>query len=224
MGRVIMSGVVPLLSKPIKGTALSKLDEGAIIKINEGGNPVEFYVAKHDYEAGLNGAGRTLVVRKDCYSNSTWDSSQVNAYADSTIDNVLNTTYKNLFSAKLQKTISTTKFYYTVGNRDATVSALERAIFQLSLTELDKTADYANVEGSVLPTASILQIAYWGGATRTWWTRTPNKGNSISAYALYVSGGRAQVTDQNTNSDHYYRPCFTLPPTIKIDDTGLLIG
>ena len=222
MGKVIVSGA-GRATIPVSGTPLSAYTEGSIIKINENGSPVEFYVAKHNYETELNGAGRTLVVRKYCYSNSTWDSSQVNAYANSTIDNVLNTTYKNLFSAKLQKTISTTKFYYTVGNRDATVSALERAIFQLSLTELDKTANYANVEGSVLPTASILQIAYWGGATQTWWTRTPNKGNSISAYALYVSGGMAEVTDQNTNSDHYYRPCFTLPSTTKIDENGQVI-
>lgn len=49
------------------GTAIGDLDEGAIIKLNESGAPVEFYVAKHDYEPDLNGAGRTLVVRKDVY-------------------------------------------------------------------------------------------------------------------------------------------------------------
>lgn len=45
---------------PVVGTSIGNLDEGAIITLNENGNPVEFYVAKHDYEAGLNGAGRTL--------------------------------------------------------------------------------------------------------------------------------------------------------------------
>ena len=51
------------------GIPLSDYEEGDIIKLNEGGSPVEFYVAKHDYESSLNGAGRTLVVRKDCYDN-----------------------------------------------------------------------------------------------------------------------------------------------------------
>lgn len=62
---------------------LSELTEGGIVKINESGNPVDFYVAKHDYESDLNGAGRTLMVRKDCYDDRVWDSGRVNAYANS---------------------------------------------------------------------------------------------------------------------------------------------
>ena len=45
---------------PEISTSLGNLDEGAIITLNESGNPVEFYLAKQDYESGLNGAGRTL--------------------------------------------------------------------------------------------------------------------------------------------------------------------
>ena len=51
------------------GIPLSDYEEGALIKLNEGGSPVEFYVSKHDYESGLNGAERTLVVRKAVYDN-----------------------------------------------------------------------------------------------------------------------------------------------------------
>ena len=51
------------------GIPLSDYEEGDIIKLNEGGSPVEFYVSKHDYESGLNGSGRTLVVRKDTYDD-----------------------------------------------------------------------------------------------------------------------------------------------------------
>ena len=45
---------------PVVGTSIGNLDEGAIITLNENSNPVDFYVAKQDYESGLNGAGRTL--------------------------------------------------------------------------------------------------------------------------------------------------------------------
>ena len=45
---------------PVVGTSIVNLDEGAIITLNENASPVEFYVAKQDYESGLNGAGRTL--------------------------------------------------------------------------------------------------------------------------------------------------------------------
>ena len=44
----------------VVGTSIGNLDEGAIIALNENASPVEFYVAKQDYESGLNGAGRTL--------------------------------------------------------------------------------------------------------------------------------------------------------------------
>ena len=38
--------------------------EGSIIKLKENGVLVDFYIAKQNYESGLNGSGRVLVVRK----------------------------------------------------------------------------------------------------------------------------------------------------------------
>ena len=55
-----------LIGAPVR---LSDMEEGALVKLKESGSPVEFYVAKHDYESELNGSGRTLLVRKDCYDN-----------------------------------------------------------------------------------------------------------------------------------------------------------
>ena len=127
------------------GMPLSDYAEGDIIKLNEGGNPVEFYVAKHDYESGLNGSGRTLVVRKDCYDNRVWDSGNVNAYSGSDLDKWFNGTYKNLLDPAIQTAIGTTKFYYTPGNGNNTVGILERAVFALSATELGQSASWFNV-------------------------------------------------------------------------------
>lgn len=79
------------------GTPLGNYTEGEIVKINEGGSPVDFYVAKLDYESALNGAGRVLLVRKDVYDQRQWYSSNVNAYASSDIDAWFNGTYKALF-------------------------------------------------------------------------------------------------------------------------------
>lgn len=39
MGRIIMSGIVPGLTKPVSGTPLSTYIEGSIIKINENSLP-----------------------------------------------------------------------------------------------------------------------------------------------------------------------------------------
>lgn len=67
---------------------ISDYAEGSIIKINENGTPVEFYIAKHNYEHTLNGTGRTLVVRKDVYDQHVWrdPTSSYLGYEDSTID------------------------------------------------------------------------------------------------------------------------------------------
>ena len=163
------------------GMPLSDYEEGDLIKLNESGSPVEFYVAKHDYESGLNGAGRTLVVRKDCYDNRAWDSGNVNAYASSDLDTWFNGTYKALLDPAIQTAIGATKFYYTPGNGNNTVGTLERAIFALSATELGRSASWFNVEGSALPIASTLQVAHLNGSPNTQWARPPYTRNTSSA-------------------------------------------
>lgn len=172
-----------------------------------------FYIAKHDYESGLNGAGRTLVVRKDCYDMRVFNNNGDNAYANSSLDSWLCNTYLKLLDADIQAAIGTTKFYYTPGNRDMTVTTLQRAVFQLSLTELGKTASYANTEGSALPIASTLQIAYRSGSAVDQWTRTPNTYGS--SYVCYLStwGG---VNGNGVTFSLGSRPAFTLPATTAV--------
>ena len=102
-------------------TTLGNKSTGSIIKLKENGTLVDFYVAKHDYESSLNGAGRTLVVRKDTYDDRVWDSGNVNAYASSDLDSWFNSTYKNMLDADIRSLIGTTKIRYTPGNGNNTV-------------------------------------------------------------------------------------------------------
>ena len=97
-------------------TTLGSKATGSIIKLKENGKLVEFYVGVHNYESSLNGTGRTLVFRKDCYDQRQWHTSNVNAYASSAIDSWLNSTYKNLLDADIRGVIGTTKIKYTPGN------------------------------------------------------------------------------------------------------------
>ena len=199
------------------GLSLFELPEGALLTLNENGVAAPFYVAKHDYESDLNGEGRTLLVRKDCYDTRAWHSSNVNAYASSAIDTWLNGTYKAMLDADIQSVIGTTKFYYTPGNGSTSVTTLTRAIFLLSVTELGKTASYANTEGSALPKASELQIAYRNGSAVAQWTRSPYTGNTRYAYYLDIYGGVNGYGCINTLGS---RPCFTLPAAeLKVSAT-----
>ena len=198
-------------------TTLGNKSTGSIIKLKENGTLVDFYVAKHDYESSLNGAGRTLVVRKDTYDDRVWDSGNVNAYASSDLDSWFNSTYKNMLDADIRSLIGTTKIRYTPGNGNNTVGTLERAIFALSLTELGQSHSYANTEGSALPIASTLRIAYRNGSATTQWTRSPFTHGTNFAWRLHSVGG--------INFNYCYlsvgsRPAFTLPSTLSVSDDG----
>lgn len=197
-------------------TTLGNKSTGSIIKLKENGTLVDFYVAKHDYESGLNGAGRTLVVRKDCYDNRVWDNGNVNAYASSDLDSWFNSTYKNMLDADIRSLIGTTKIRYTPGNGNWTVGTLERAVFALSATELGQSASWFNVEGSALPIASTLQVAHLNGSTNTQWTRSPSSGGANFAVCLSASGGGSCGCNGTGGS----RPAFTLPSSLYVSDDG----
>lgn len=198
-------------------TTLGNKSTGSIIKLKENGTLVDFYVAKHDYESGLNGAGRTLVVRKDTYDDRVWDNGNVNAYASSDLDSWFNSTYKNMLDADIRSLIGTTKIRYTPGNGNNTVGTLERAVFALSLTELGQSHTYANTEGSALPIASTLRIAYRNGSPTTQWTRSPYTGLTGNAWGLGSDGDiYRSYCDYSVGS----RPAFTLPSSLYVSDDG----
>lgn len=198
-------------------TTLGNKSTGSIIKLKENGTLVDFYVAKHDYESGLNGAGRTLVVRKDVYDQRQWHSSNVNAWASCTMRSWLNSTYKALLDSDIQSLMGTTTYYYTPGNGNTTVTTRSDAVFLLSGTELGKSTSYLNVEGSALPIASTLQIAYQGGSATTQWTRSPRTDDTNNAWWLYSVGGIGDVSCAFTSGS---RPAFTLPSSLYVSDDG----
>lgn len=207
---------------PMAGTPLSELAEGTLIKILENGAPVEFYLAKHNYEPGLNGDGRELVVRRESYTNVQWNSVRgENAYASSNIDSWFNTNYKNILSEELVSLIGSTKFYYTVGGGNNSISTLERPIFALSMTELGETGGYANAEGSTLPISAMLKYPNFSSFSQ--WTRTCHtnisSGPSGDAWVLDPNGS---VVDPVTASEGA-RPVFTLPSTALVDQNLNLI-
>lgn len=202
---------------PLAGTPLSQLTEGTIIKINENGKPVEFYLAKHSYEPDLNGAGRELLVRKDVFDYRRWNDTEVNTWANSSMLSWLNSGYKMILGTNVQKMIATTTYRYTPGNGDKSVTTRADAVFLMSLTELGKSALYVNTEGSALPIAAILQTIPQPGPNQDGqWTRSPNTQYNSAAVNLGYTG--LVSTNKYVTTDHYAsRPCFTLPSTALVD-------
>lgn len=211
-GKALINGTaydIPLS----KGVLLNTITPGAILMLNESGSPVPFYIAKHDYESGLNGAGWTLLVRKDCYDMRVFGASN-SLYPNSSLSSWLCNTYIKLLDADIQAAIGTTQFYCTSGLGGSTVSAFQRAVFQLSLTELGKTESGARTEGSALPIASTLQTAHFNGSASTQWTRTLNINEAGKMYFLSANG-----TPRYEYGEYYSfgsRPAFTLPGTLAL--------
>ena len=217
----VASAGVFVNATPMAGTPLTQLAEGTLIKILENGSPVQIYLAKHSYEPSLNAEGRELVVRKDGYDSREWNTSFSLAYASCALDSWLNSTYYNLLSAYAKTQIVPTIIQYTPEQKGS-ISTLSRKVFTLSLTELGRSVDWANVEGSTLPIAPVLQIAHDSfNVNVDQWTRSIYNATN-QAYAGYVDayGGAHYI---RVTVDKFSRPCFTLPATALVDQDLNLI-
>ena len=208
-----MSGRGPRWISVKRGTQLGDMELGTLVKLNENGTPAEFYVACHNYEAGLNGNGRTLVVRKGCYDMRAF-SIKKSSYSSSDLNAFLVGTYFNLLDAGVREMVGTTKFHST----DA--PTLERSVFQLSVTELmEGSASGAPKEGSILPIASLLRVAQLNGTSVSQWTRTPF--TSFPGF-VYCLDNLAMVSAVGFNNLCGSRPAFTLPASTLVGDDLLI--
>lgn len=212
-------------------TPLAELPEGSIIKLNEDDTPVEFYIAEHNYESDLNGAGRTLLVRKDCYAsyNLAHYSSPSNYFPDTSVYTILNGTYKVKLDAAVRIAMGTTSFKTVKTSRNlmnnttsGTMTTVSAAVFVLSKTEINNSTNYNLSEGAQLPISDTLKIALFNGKAVNWITRSSSELNAI----YYVSSsGSISAVYYHQNSDNYYvRPVFTLPETMEVDGDFNLIA
>lgn len=201
------------------GKTLGQVAEGQLVKLNESGKPVEFYVAKQNYERGLNGAGLVLLVRKDVYQNGQWDSENINNYAESTILNWSGNTYRLLLDPWVYSSTGIVSTSIRVTNGSKVVETRRCLVFQLSLKELGLSNNDANIEGSTLPISSTLKIANYQGSPASQWTRTPNKYSNTNAFSVNSSG---LPNNGNCTFSTGYRPCFCLKSNVYVADDGTL--
>lgn len=88
---------------PSTGILASTLPVGSVVKLMEGGTAVEYLVVNQGipsnsnlYDASCDG---TCLLRKDIHSERQWNSSNVNDYANSTINTWLNGDFFNSFGS-----------------------------------------------------------------------------------------------------------------------------
>ena len=195
--------------------------EGSIVKLKENGVLVDFYIAKQNYESGLNGSGRVLVVRKDCCDGRQWDSNYNNAYATSSIDAWLNGPYKNLLDSDIQTAMGATNIYYYIKGTIFDVTTLARSVFLLSVGELVSNVGGSLRDGTLLPSTVIdlLKIdSHADSADRRQWTRTPRRSYSGDAEALRF--GDNYIATSSVSMSLCFRPALTLPASLHVREDG----
>lgn len=157
-----LPGGDPLYAQ-VSAVSLADLAEGDTIQLLEGGQPVDFVVAKLNYEPELNGEGRTLLVRatptEELYSP---------------IDPI--STYIDRLGEGLQRALEATTVPVYANDQ---VAGADHKVFSLSATELGLSEDdiYGDKPlGELLPTASrfIDYLAANEGAS--FWLRSTGKG------------------------------------------------
>lgn len=198
-----------------KGIPLSTITPGAILMLNESGSPAQFCVAKHDYEADLNGAGLTLMVKKSSYGSEIafGSDSTGNSYASSNINKRLQTYASAVIDGRIREAIRSIKIPITNGNGNTEKTTMDAKCFILSITELGfkHNATYFNEEGTALPDATELRVTGQ-------WTRTPSVQNlgGANRYEVFYMVSKTQAAADNYFISHLVVPAFTLPGTTAV--------
>lgn len=236
MGKVIMSGIVPQLTKPSAGTPISEFTVGSTVKMNVNGAAKEFIIVHQGlpssmYDASCNG---TWLLMKDVYENRQWNSSDVNDYENSTVHSYLNSTFLGLLDANIQSAIKQVKIPYRKGSGYGTTitsgaSGLVAKIFLLSSAELNWTssdAPYNPMDGACLSyfsgcaTTDSKRIAYLNDSAANWWPRSPYCRSDFGSSLAVVINTSGYCGSSPCTSSYGIRPALVLPSTTKIAEDG----
>lgn len=236
MGKVIMSGIVPLLTKPVAGILASDLAVGSVVKLMEGGTAVEYLVVNQGipsnsnlYDSSCNG---TWLLRKDIHSKRVWNTSSDTIYRDSAINDWLNGDFFDSFGSSEKIAIKQVKIPDCSRSGGSEVNTgtngMQCKTFLLSAYELGWTTSdskYLVVDGAVvdyfkgLAKSDSKRNAYYNGSIVSYWTRSPTTYTDQSVvWALSAFGY------QNSPRNEYgIRPVVIVPKTALFDETTLIL-
>lgn len=232
MGRVTVAGGNPGMKVPTTGIQAGTLAVGSTVKLMEGGTAVDYLVVNQGipsnsslYDASCDG---TWLLRKDCHSKRVWNTSNINNYETSAINNWLNGDFFNNFGSVEQATIKQVKIPYGKGSGSSSItsgaSGLPVKIFLLGCAELEITGSNLMTDGATLAyfsgAADSDRVAMLNGATAFWFTRSTYSGNSSRVYSITFSGGAGYGNASDPNS---IRPALVIPKTALFDASTLIL-
>lgn len=240
MGHCLMMRKGEVHTKPVTGVLASSLAVGSTVKLMEGGTAVEYLVVNQGipensslYDASCDG---TWLLRKDCHSERTWHTSNVNKYESSSINTWLNGEFFNTLGSAEQAAIKQVKIPYrknggSGGTDQSGANGLSAKIFLLSGYEVGGTTSdnrYFPQDGAKLSyfesgtgtSATNKRIAKLNGSAAGWWLRSPSTNDTYYGWCVYSNG----------NFDYYVasysygiRPALVLPSNALFDETTMIL-
>lgn len=220
------------------GTAISTLEVGTLVKVNENGAPVEYMIVNQGlpssmYDASCDGC---WLLRKDIAEKRKWDSTN-NDYQNSDIHAYLNGDWTSRYDAGILSQIKQVKIPYQNGTGSggsvaSGANGLSCKIFLLSGYEVGWTTSdnsYFPRDGAKLSyfssgtgsAANNKRIANYNGSATRWWLRSPNTRYTDYVWYVHSDGGCSYWSYYSTCG---VRPAFILPSTARVDDNFNVIS
>lgn len=230
---------------PVSGILASEIAVGSTVKLMENGVAAEYLVVHQGlpssmYDTSCDG---TWLLRKDCYEERQWHSSNNSRYAQSTIHNYLNSTFLGMFDNDVQSQIKNVKIPYAPysdGSGSANVSygsnGLSVKIFLLSGYEVgwtQHTRPFFPIDGSCLSYFSgtsavdIKRISKLNGSETMWWLRSLSTNYTGFVFCVTTSGYYEEIACYYDSRGFYtnygVRPALILPSTALFDKNTLIL-
>lgn len=216
------------------GTAISTLEVGTLVKVNENGAPVEYMIVQQGlpdamYDASCDGC---WLLRKDIAETRAWErDSSNNDYQNSDIHAYLNGDWTSRYEAGILSQVKQVKIPYVNGTGEggsvaSGANGLSCKIFLMGGYELGWTtsdspwfprdgAKLAYFDSGQSSAALNKRIANYNGSASNWWLRSPSTSNDTTAWYIYAAGGGNYSGGGN---NYGVRPAFILPSTALVDD------
>ena len=236
MGKVIMSGIVPLLKAPVTWILAQDIAVGSTVKLMDGGAAVEYLVVNQGipsnsslYDASCDG---TWLLRKDIHSERQWNTSNINNYETSAINTWLNGDFFSSLGSVEQATVKQIKIPYRAGGGDgganqSGANGLSCKVFLLSGPEVGLAGkNYMPNDGAKLDYFNAntgtdsKRIAYLNGSATFWWLRSPYTRSDGSVWRVYSDG---DCGSYYTSVSLGIRPALVLPSNALFDETTMLL-
>lgn len=221
------------------GTLLKDKAVGDIVKLKEDGVLQEYIIVNKGlpssmYDSSCNG---TWLLRKDLITETPFSLSNSSVYETSDVHKWLNGKMLLKYDTNIQSKIKQAKIPYikntgTLGNGS---NGLSCRIFLLSASEvglsdsINPNVYYTNeglrltyFESGTGTSAKTKRIAKYNDIVRSWWLRSPYKGDGSMVFRVDYEGGISAIDADFSVSYTMIRPALILPSTaeLTVNDSG----